>query len=267
MVPVLSKETLFKLASSIFTEARSHKTSEKYQCISTAQLIDKLALEGFFPTWAAQTRVRDKNHKAFAKHMIRFRRHDALQNTQGVYPELVLVNSHDGLSSYRLMAGLFRVVCSNGMIAGKTYDEIRIKHQGDIVGNVIEGTYRIIETANQMIDVADDMGSIHLTNDEQTIFAEAAHELKFSDSSSSIVVNPVNLLQARRYGDQKNNDLFTVFNVVQENIIKGGVRAHRLNQYGYKTVAKTREIKAIDQNVKLNRALWTLTEKMMELKR
>lgn len=114
--------------------------------------------------------------------MLRFQRHDVLQNNQGLYPELVLINSHDGLSSYRLMAGLFRVVCSNGMIAGQAYNEIRIKHQGDVLGNVIEGTYKVIETANNMLDVSDDMASIHLNDDEKMIFAEAAHSLKFSDT-------------------------------------------------------------------------------------
>lgn len=142
MLPVLSKEKLFKLAPSVFTQARSHKTSDKYQSISTEQIIDKLMSEGFFPTWATQTMSQCQESKAFAKHMLRFQRHDALENNQGIYPELVLVNSHDGLSSYRLMAGLYRVVCSNGLIEGRTYNEIRIKHQGDIIRNVIEGTYR-----------------------------------------------------------------------------------------------------------------------------
>ncbi|HAU0661270.1 MULTISPECIES: DUF932 domain-containing protein [Legionella] len=267
MLPVLSKEKLFKLAPSIFTQASSHKTSNKYAPISTEQIIDKLMSEGFFPTWATQTMSQRQESKAFAKHMLRFQRHDALQNNQGLYPELVLINSHDGLSSYRLMAGLFRLVCGNGMIAGQAYNEIRIKHQGDVIGNVIEGTYKVIETANQMLDVSDDMASIHLNADEKGIFAEAAHALKFSDEEGAMMVKPQSLLQPRRYVDQKDSDLFTVFNVIQENLIKGGIRGYRLNKYGYTTRTKTREVKAIDQNVKLNRALWTLTEKMMEMKR
>lgn len=210
MLPILSKEKLFKLAPSIFTQDSSHKTSTKYSPISTEQIIEKLMSEGFFPTWATQTKSLKQESKAFAKHMLRFQRHDATQNNQGLYPELVLINSHDGLSSYRLMAGLFRVVCSNGMIAGQSYDEIRIKHQGDVIGNVIEGTYKVIETANTMLDVSDEMASIHLNEDEKMLFAEAAHSLKFSDEEGGMIVAPKNLLQPRRYVDQKDNDLFTV---------------------------------------------------------
>ena len=267
MLPILSKEKLFKLAPSIFTQTSSHKTSTQYSPISTEQIIEKLMSEGFYPTWATQTKSLCQESKAFAKHMLRFQRYDVMQNSQGLYPELVLINSHDGLSSYRLMAGLFRVVCGNGMIAGQSYNEIRIKHQGDVVGNVIEGTYKVIETANKMLDVSDEMASIHLNDDEKIIFAEAAHSLKFSDTEGAMIVTPERLLQPRRYIDQKNNDLFTVFNVLQENLIKGGLRSYRLNKYGYTTRTKTREVKAIDQNIKLNRALWTLTEKMMEMKR
>ncbi|RAP34908.1 hypothetical protein B1207_14545 [Legionella quinlivanii] len=267
MLPVLSKEKLFKLAPSIFTQAKSHQTSTKYSPISTEQVIDKLMSEGFFPTWATQTKSQNQESKIFAKHMLRFQRHDVMQNNQGLYPELVLINSHDGLSSYRLIAGLFRVVCGNGLIAGQSYDEIRIKHQGDVIGNVIEGTYKVIETANNMLDASDDMASILLNDEEKMIFAEAAHSLKFSDTEGDMSVNPQSLLQPRRYRDQTDNDLFTVFNILQENLIKGGIRGHRFNKYGYTTRTKTREVKAIDQNVRLNRALWTLTEKMMEIKR
>lgn len=267
MLPILSKEKLFQLAPSIFTEEPAQKTSDKYQTISTEQIIDRLMSEGFFPTWATQTMSQKQESKAFAKHMLRFKHQDALINGQGLYPELVLINSHDGLSSYRLMAGLFRVVCGNGIIAGQTYNEVRIKHQGDIVGHVIEGTYEVIETASKMLEVADNMASIQLNSDEKLIFAGAAHALKFSNDERVTQVTPESLLHPRRYEDRKDNDLFTVFNVLQENLIKGGIRGHRLNKYGYTTRTKTREVKAIDQNVKLNRALWTLTEKMMELKR
>jgi hypothetical protein len=266
MLPVLSKECLYKVAPSIFTHGGSQRTSEKYQPISTKILIDKLMNEGFFPTWATQSSTRNKENLAFAKHMIRFQRFDATANAQGLYPELVLVNSHDGLSSYRLMAGLYRVVCGNGLIAGHTYNETRVKHQGDIIGNVIEGTYEVIETARQMLEISEEMSSITLNQEEQSIFAEAAHSLRFDDASTQLQVNPDNLLQTRRTSERDEHDLFTVFNVVQENLMKGGVYGRRTNGNGRSRLAKTRPVKAIDQNVKLNKALWTLAEKMMKLK-
>ena len=91
---------------------------------------------------------------------------------------------------------------------------------------------------------------------------------KYRPKTVADTILPANIKAAfQSYVDQKDSDLFTVFNVIQENLIKGGIRGYRLNKYGYTTRTKTREVKAIDQNVKLNRALWTLTEKMMEMKR
>lgn len=80
MLPILSKEKLFQLAPSIFTEERAQKTSDKYQTISTEQIIDRLMSEGFFPTWATQTMSQKQESKAFAKHMLRFKHQDALIN-------------------------------------------------------------------------------------------------------------------------------------------------------------------------------------------
>ena len=214
MFNTLSKEQLHRSVPSIFTIGQSSRTSERYQQISTANIIEKLIQEGFFPTWATQTISRNKELKAFAKHMVRFRRADAKVTSAGIYPELVLVNSHDGLSSYRLMAGLYRCVCSNGLIIGHSYSEVRVRHQGDILGNVIEGTYEVVNTANNMLDVVEDMTSMNLREGEKIAFAEAAHSLRF-DEFSALTVKPQSLLLARRNFDSKSDDLFTVFNVLE----------------------------------------------------
>lgn len=260
----LTTETLYKKAPSIFTEGSASKTSDKYQHISTHTIINSLIKEGFQPTWAHQSKARLQDKKAFTKHMVRLRHVDAAPNNAGLYPELVLVNSHDGLSSYRLMAGIYRVICGNGLIAGNTFDEVRVRHQGDILNNVIEGTFSVVNTAHQMIEVADEMSTITLTPTEKQIFAESAHSLRFDEDDQSIGVN--NILNVRRLSEKNKNDLFTVFNVVQENIIKGGLKGYKLNEFGRLKRVTTRDIKSIDQNIKLNKALWSLAEKMRELK-
>ena len=198
--------------------------------------------------------------------MLRFRHVNARPTSSGLYPEIVLINSHDGLSSYRLMAGVFRLVCSNGLIAGNTYDEIRVRHQGDILGNVIEGTYRVIEDSKKMLESAERMSSLTLSNPEKKIFSEAAHSLRFENNSMNEAIEPVKLLSPRRSSEINKDDLFTVFNVVQENLIKGGVRGYAKDANGHHKRVRTRAINSIDQNTALNRALWSVAEKMMELK-
>jgi hypothetical protein len=127
------------------------------------------------------------------------------------------------MSSYRLNAGLFRLVCSNGLVAGHTYEEVRVRHQGDIIGNVIEGTYQVIENTQTMLNSVQEMSKIPLTEQEKLYFAEAAHELRFEDSEMGQIITPDNFLRVRRHEDAQAKDLFSVFNVIQENIIKGGL--------------------------------------------
>ncbi|HAT1863966.1 TPA: DUF945 domain-containing protein [Legionella pneumophila] len=261
----ISMDVLRSKAPSIFTQAKAEYTSEKYQHISTSNVIDGLIAKGFYPTWAAQSNCRVESKKPFTKHMIRFRHCNTAPSFSMLFPELVLVNSHDGLSSYRLNAGLFRLVCSNGLVAGHSYEEIRVRHQGDIVGNVIEGTYQVVEETQKMIDAAEKMSQIKLSNDEKLYFAEAAHLLRFDDSPIGQIVTPDKFLKVRRSEEANASDLFSVFNVVQENVIKGGLSGYARERGQFKRV-RTREVKGIDQNIKLNKALWTLAEKMMQLK-
>lgn len=266
MMSSINLENLKKRVPSVFTESGSNKTSDKYKHISTANIVNGLLHEGFVPTWATQCRTRLADKRDFTKHMMRFRHVNARPTASGLYPEIVLINSHDGLSSYRLMAGVFRLVCSNGLIAGNTYDEIRVRHQGDILGNVIEGTYRVIEDSKKMIGSAERMSTIALSNPEKKFFAEAAHSIRFENSSMSEAIEAVKLLSPRRSVEINKDDLFTVFNIAQENLIKGGVYGYAKDANGYQKRVRTRAINSIDQNTILNRALWSLAEKMMQLK-
>lgn len=268
MLNALSLETLQRKAPSVFTRGSAESTSDKYQYISTIDVIERLKDKGFQPTFATQSHCRLVDKEAFTKHMIRFRHQDTVPTVGGLFPELVLTNSHDGLSSYRLDAGLYRLVCSNGMVAGDKYSVVRVRHQGNVVDNVIEGTYEVVETAHKLLEVANKMESITLTIKEQIAFAETAHGLRFDEESEiSKAIAPSQFLEPRRYTERGKHDLFTVFNIIQENLMKGGVRGYLKNERGYPTKrTSTRAVNSIDKNITLNRALWTQAEKILELK-
>jgi hypothetical protein len=268
MLNRLSLDNLQRITPSIFTTEAAAGTSDKYKHISTIEVVQGLMKEGFMPVKATQNRTRRTDNAPFTKHMLRFRHVDSVPSVGGLFPELVLVNSHDGLSSYRLMAGLYRLICSNGLVTGDTFKQVRVRHQGDVVGNVIDGTYEIMKEAKQLLEHAEHMGSVELTEPEKIIFAEVAHQLRFdgADSLTKEAIKPEQFLKPRRYQERGKNDLFTVFNVIQENVIKGGLHSWARNDNGRVKRVAIREIKSIDQNNSLNRALWTLAEKMMQLK-
>ena len=72
-------------------------------------------------------------------------------------------------------------------------------------------------------------------------------------------VNPSMLLNPRRYGDGAK-DLWTTLNTVQENIIRGGQRDYSRRRPDGSRMPKSRAIKGIDEDMKLNKALWQMAE-------
>ena len=244
--------------------------SSKYAFVQTLGVIEAMVKAGFQPFSAVQSRTRIAGKGDFTKHMIRFRHQDVGQLVVGdVIPEVVLINSHDGTSAYKLIAGLYRLVCSNGlMVSDGEIDAINVTHKGDIVGEVIEGSHRLIADTQKSLGTVRNWTQLQLTDGEQHAFAESAHTLRFADSEGKVTTAIVasQLLEPRRREDV-GSDLWHTLNRVQENVIAGGLHAIQRDAEGRRVRrVSTRRINGIDQDVRLNRALWALAGKLAELK-
>src|SRR3546814_719372 len=117
----LSDDQIRAVAPSIFADAPHESRSERYSYIPTATVLQELRGEGFEPFMVCQTRVRHDDRRDYTKHMIRLRH--ASQINGGEANEIILLNSHDGTSSYQMLAGMFRFVCQNGLVCGDRSDE------------------------------------------------------------------------------------------------------------------------------------------------
>lgn len=258
----LSNEQLQDYAPSVFAGQAYHNRSDKYVFVPTVDIVDGMRNAGFAPVSVMQSGTRIAGKENFTKHMIRFRSQDARNTINGSAIETVLINSHDGTSSYHLMLGVFRMVCSNGLIVGDMFDGIHVRHIGNIVSAIVDANTRILQNAPRIVETINQWQRITLTYHDMLVFAESAYGLHFEqDSKLAEAIKPEALLNINREQDN-NNDLWTVFNRVQENLIRGGLRG-RSNDYRR---VRTRSIKSIDANVKLNKALWTLADKMAEIK-
>ncbi|MEM5406279.1 DUF932 domain-containing protein [Paraburkholderia unamae] len=256
----LTEDQMRAVAPSIFAREAHESRSERYAYISTGDVLAKLKDEGFSPFMVAQTRVRDSANRDYTKHMIRLRH--ANQITTAGANEIVLLNSHNGTSSYQMLAGHFRHICQNGMVCGDVTDDIRIPHKGDVVENVIEGAIRVLDSFELVDEQREGMQALTLSEAEQTVFARAALSLKYEPTDTTPPpVTERQLLGVRRWEDRAP-DLWTTLNKVQENIVRGCLSGR--NAAGRRAV--TRPVTGIDQNVKLNRALWILAEEMRHLK-
>ncbi len=261
----IEADQLRAIAPSIFAESPHGSRSEKYAYIPTSAVLDRLASEGFRPYSVAQGGSKDEAKRGFTKHLLRLR-HDSQELQVGqTHNEIVLLNSHDGTSSYRLMAGVYRLVCSNGLvIAQDKIEDIRIPHKGDVAGLVLDGCITMLDKLPEVSNSIADMAAITLSEAEQEVFGRAALIARYGEEPAPI--RPDQVTAPRRRDDVKN-DVWTTFNTIQENLVRGGVRYIQRDERGYRVAARqTREIRGVDQNTSLNRALWALAEGMKNLK-
>lgn len=253
----LTNDELQLIVPSAFSAEKHDSRSEKYTYIPTITLLDKLRDEGFQPYYATQSRTRIADKREFTKHMLRLRRHDQIQGKE--VPEIILLNSHDGSSSYKMIPGMFRQICTNGLVAWKDFGEISVPHKGDIIGQVIEGAYEVLRTFDNVESNIDMMRSIQLTESEKILLGTVALEYKYEGKKAPIT--PEQVIHHRRWEDNRN-DLWTTFNRIQENVIKGGISGR--TEKGKRT--RTREVTGIDGDIKLNQALWKMAEEFAKLK-
>lgn len=260
----LTNDELRVKAPSVFAMEPWHKMSAKYTFIPTIAIVEKMRNEGFVPVQAMQSRTRIEGKSEFTKHMIRFRdmrNGDApmLRTLGTVYPELVLTNSHDGASAYKLDAGLFRLVCLNGlMVEDANISQMNVRHTGSADG-IIEASYEIVEEFPQVIDSVQQFGAKMLTAPQREAFAEAALTLRYDEGESP--VQPRQVVAPNRREDAEPS-LWNTFNTVQENLTRGGIRTYDPET---RRRAKTRPVNGISESARLNKALWTLTQSMNKL--
>jgi hypothetical protein len=255
----LTDEQLYRIAPSIFAKGKHESRSDRYTYIPTIEVLSGLKKEGFQPFMVAQSKSRVEGKSEFTKHMLRLRLDGQIQKQEAY--EIILINSHDGTSSYQMLGGVLRFVCQNGCVAGDIIEDIRVPHRGNITENVIDAAYKIVDDFGAVEESIDNMKSTRLALPEAESFAEAALSLKYDRKDAAPIV-PERLLNARRYEDRGKDDLWSTFNRIQENLLRGGLRGKTAT--GKNTT--TREVTAIDTNLKLNRALWILSEHMAALK-
>ena len=256
----LTDDQIHRVAPSIFAEAPHESRSQRYAYIPTATVLTELRKEGFQPFMVTQTRTRHEDRRDYTKHMIRLR-HASQINARGEANEIILLNSHDGTSSYQMLAGMFRFVCSNGLVCGDTVADVRVPHKGDVAGQVIEGAYQVLHGFDRALESRESMQAITLEEGEAEVFARAALSLKYDDPDKPAPITESQILMPRRFDDRRP-DLWSVFNRTQENLTKGGLHGRSAN--GRRQ--QTRPVQGIDSDVRLNRALWMLADGLRQLK-
>ena len=236
--------------------------STRYSFVPTLTAVDLLRDAGWFPIHAEQSAVRNVEREGYQRHLIRFTKNGLSFDNERI--DLVLFNSHDRGCAFKLIASVWRQICGNGLMVASEFANFSHKHIGFSPDNFIQSAGEIASAAGFIAERVDDMKVIEMTPDERGVYAQAAHSIIY-DKPENAPILPEQLLEERRY-DDKGNDLWTTFNVIQANAIRGGLKGTTKGSNGRIRRTTTRPVKALDRNIKLNQALWVLTEKMAELK-
>jgi hypothetical protein len=259
----LTEDELRRLVPSIFATSAHESRSERFRPIPTIEIIRGLQNEGFSVVGGCQSTTRDPSKRDFTKHLLRLRKLDgkALQVGDTIQ-ETLLRNANDGSSAYDLETGLFRGRCLNSLVALiESISATKVRHSGDVQAKVIEGTFKVLEEGRIALEAPDKWSQIKLDREEVRLLGVAAHQVRFGDAEGNVhtAIRPEQMVIPRRHEDT-GNDLWTVFNVAQENAIRGGLTAMGRDANNQPRRSTTRQVKGIDQNLNVNRALWMIAD-------
>ena len=251
-IETISKEQVKQVAPSVFTKHGSSTVSEKYSHIPTERVLDDMSALGWNVVDAKE--IKSRKNQGFQKHMLVFANPEiVIEGADGdtVFPRILLTNSHDGKNAFTFQAGLFRLVCSNGLvIADEQFGKMKIRHMGydfealqHLITEMVEKLPLMVESMNQFL-------SKQLSEDQKQQFALEALGLRFDTENKTF--NVQDFLTPTRKQDS-GNDLWSVFNLVQEKLVNG--------MFDYSSASKTRKarrIKNFQQDIALNTELYKL---------
>jgi len=229
--------------------------TDRYVHVPTEKVIEDVMKLGWTPINAYRVNSR-KKRSGTGRHMVKFVNYDFMEEGKTEYPELLLTNSHDGTTAFKLDVGIFRLVCSNGMVVkSQDFGSMKVRHYGYDFETIKGAVNELVEQIPDYLKQVDDMKEQKLEREQQLEFARQAAMLRFTNTTEEAIekiVDMEDILESTRKEDD-GDGLWEVFNRIQEKIVNG--------KFDYalgKKERKARPVKGFKSQVKLNQGLWEL---------
>ena len=261
----MTKDQLKEVCPLAFADAPTNpKVSGKYLFVNTETIVDDLDKLGWKPVQAAQRKGRGKS-TIFSKHMVAFQNPDIMikgKDGDDSFPRIIMTNSHDGMQAFKFSVGIFRLVCSNGLVvADEQFSDFKIKHKGYSFEELRGVVNEAVADLPNKVEVLNDMKQRILTQEEKSKLAldamliragivpgsEKAKKFNYDDETIIDILDP-------KRDEDKGDDLWRVFNVIQEKITQGDFHAALTGA----KVRKVRKIKSFEKDLKVNKELFKL---------
>jgi len=250
---IYTPELIKSAAPSVFATSPSPKMTGKYTFVPTEQVIEFFDREG----WQISS-VKQTGKGIHSLHEVKFRNSE-LPKVGDTLVEAVIRNSHNGTAAFSMGAGLFRLVCSNGLtVPTAVAEKFSMRHnqfQLDDVKQLADSFSKKLPMIEQSVGR---MMSRELTTDEKIDFVRESAKIRFNSEKTLHDLEILGLLTPNRKEDE-GDDMWKVFNVIQEKFIRGGVKV--INNRG--KVSKMKSIDSIISQNNINTKLWELAETMI----
>ncbi len=244
---VYSLEEIKQIAPPVFTTEKAANLTDKYVQTPTSRVVEDLMNLGWQVTKAQE--VKSRKYKGFQKHLIVFRNPEIMikgKDGDDAFPQILLTNSHDGKAAFNLRVGIFRLVCSNGLvISDADFNNVSIRHINYTFETLQTKIQEVIAKLPNLVQKINLFKSTQLTEAQMQDFAAKAMQLRTKQR-----VNIMDVLNADRPQDA-GSDLWVVFNRVQEKLIGGSYRTGK---------RKARSVKNFQKDIQLNEQLFELAE-------
>jgi hypothetical protein len=261
----LTKDQLRELCPVAFKDAPTNpKVTDKYLFVNTETIVDDLDKLGWKPVSAAMRKSRGKD-TIFSKHMVTFQNPEikiTSKDGDNAFPRIILTNSHDGLQAFKFSVGIFRLVCSNGLVvADEKFSDFKIRHKGYTFAELRDVVAQAVKDLPNKVEVLNKMRNKILTQDEKQKLAldamliragitpdsDKAKKFEYDEETIEDILEP-------KRNEDKGDDLWKVFNVIQEKITQGEFHAALKGA----KVRKVRKIKSFEKDLQVNKELFKL---------
>ena len=251
----LTKEQIQDKAKSIFATGGGENTSERYSHIPTYQIIEDMKVLGWEVVDVKEVKAR--KNVGFQKHLVVFRNNDIVidgKDGDTVFPQILLTNSSDGKNAFTFRAGLFRLICENGLvISTQDFADMRIRHYGYKFEELKATITNIVEKLPLTVASMNQFKQIQLNEEQILELAKSALTIRFGEAEMNRVTVDWNEFVKPTRREDEGTDLWSVFNVVQEKVLEGD-----FNYVAGNKSRKARKIKNFNQDMELNSRLYEL---------
>jgi|TARA_R110001592_G_scaffold11817_4_gene57779 hypothetical protein len=253
----LNDEQIAGRAPAVFTKTPSSEVSKHYTHIPTSRVIDDMRMLGWDVVDAKEVKARKASTRGVQKHMVVFRNPDVIINGDDgdtVFPQILLTNSHDGKNAFQFTAGLFRMICENGLvISTEKFEDVKMRHMGytfeDLQVKIKDMVARLPLTVESM----NKMKEIEMGESDALAFAKKCLQSRFGEKEMVNKQFDLKEIISPTRNEDKGTDVWSRFNVIQEKIIDGDFEYLSGNK-----IRKARRVKNFKQDQKINQELFSL---------